>query len=61
MEPQYCVVATKRDRRYNRIMITGPMSESKAYTKSAELQRDRFYKSVYKYFKVAKYPFKEIK
>lgn len=57
----YCVVATKRDCGYNRVMITGGMSENAAYEKSAEFQKDRDVKRMYKYFKVAKYPYREIK
>lgn len=60
-EQKYCVVATKRGVDYNRIMITGPLSENAAYEQSAFFQSIGSYKRSYKYFKVAKYPFKEIK
>lgn len=60
-EQKYCVVATERGKAYNRIMITGPLSENSAYEGSALFQRDKAMKAIYKYFKVAKYPFKEIK
>lgn len=57
----YCVVATKRGCGYNRIMITGCLSENEAYERSADFQKDREMKRAYKYFKVAKYPYREIK
>lgn len=61
IEQKYCVVATEREKAYNRIMITGPLGENSAYERSTLFQRDRTMKATYKYFKVAKYPFKEIK
>lgn len=60
-EQKYCVVATERKKAYNRIMITGPLSENSAYERSVLFQRDRTMKATYRYFKVAKHPFKEIK
>lgn len=60
-EQKYCVVATKRGIDYNRIMITGPLSQNKAYEQSDFFQSAGTYKRLYRYFKVAKYPFKEIK
>lgn len=60
-EQRYCVVAQKRDMGYNRIMVTGGMDEDSAYRMSASFQKSSTYKKMYKYFKVAKYPFKEIK
>lgn len=61
MEQKYCIVATDRSKAYNRVMITGPMSENSAYELSAAMQKDKVQRSQYKYFKVAKYPYKEIR
>lgn len=61
VKQKYCVVATMRDKAHNRVMITGPMSEDEAYEECHNSQKNRLKKSMYKYFKVAKYPFKEIK
>lgn len=56
-EQKYCVVATDRiDGK--RKMITGPMTEADAYDASAGIQRLSFKRKEYKYFKVAKYPYK---
>lgn len=59
-ETQYCVVATRRsDEKRNRIMLTKGMSKDRADLESQRMQTDRTDKSLFKYFKVAKYPFKE--
>lgn len=60
-EQRYCVVAQRRDMGYNRVMITGGMTKDSAYRMSTSFQKSSTYKKMYKYFKVAKYPFKEIK
>lgn len=38
-EQYYCVVATRRIDKYNRVMITGPMLENQAYSTSAKMQK----------------------
>lgn len=59
-EIQYCVVATRRHgTRKNRVMVTRSMSKEKAEEESQRMQKDRWHKSAYKYFKVAKHPYKE--
>lgn len=57
-EQKFCVVATDRNTG-KRIMVTGALSENEAYTESNRLQKNIFYKKAYKYFKVAKYPYKK--
>lgn len=61
MEQKYCVVATERGKAYNRIMVIGLLSEDSAHGCSTLFQKDRTVRVIYKYFKVAKYPFKEIR
>lgn len=58
----YCVVATYRwGNPNNRIMLTSGMSKQSADKSSALMQSQSYMKKDYKYFKVAKYPFKERK
>ena len=53
MKQEYCIVAT--DRVLNkRVMITGAMSEQQAF----DWKADGFTKKSYKYFRVAKFPYK---
>ena len=57
IEQKYCVVATDRDTN-KRKSITGSMSKDKAEQECSDMQKGNRYKRYYKYFKVAKYPYK---
>jgi len=65
-EKRYCVVATSRisgdtkDGRTNRLVISDVFSSKEtAQGWSKLVQGQSRYTNIYKYFKVAKYPFKE--
>lgn len=48
MEQKYCVVATERGKAYNRIMVTGPLSEDSAHECSTLFQKDRTARAISK-------------
>lgn len=56
-EQQYCVVAEDRQTG-NRIMLRGPFNKKQAYITKYELNYDRQQRNIYRYFHIAKFPYK---
>lgn len=56
---QYCVVATDKKTK-EREMISGPyMTETVAEERRQAFMNNRLEKSIYRYFKIAKYPYRK--
>jgi hypothetical protein len=56
-QQEYCVAAKSRATG-KRIAITGPCDKPEAEAKKAHFNASSAYKKLYKYFHVAKYPYK---